>query len=97
MADNQPFQAVANAYRAKMFRAINAIAYHEKIILKLSSMYPLEKVDGRILSHNEQITIFKKIEVYNRKKAQYFGGIVTLNTNFSKFMCMIESGDETCN
>lgn len=75
--DNQPLQAKANAYRAKMFRAINARKYHVKLARKFLRDESYHNEKYRI--HLEAVLKFHKLANYNRSKSIELGRIVLQN------------------
>lgn len=75
--DNQPLQAIANAYRAKMFRAINARKYH----VRLARRFLRKETQNMERYHMHVVLVlqFHMLANYNRSKSIEFGNIVIEN------------------
>ena len=75
--NNQPLQSIANAYRAKMFRAINGRKYHVKLAGVFFKQKPPDMDKYQL--HNDVGIKFNDIANYNRDKSIEFGNKVKEN------------------
>lgn len=77
--NNQPLQSIANAYRAKMFRAINGRNYHLKLAKMFLKQQPPNKEKSQL--HMDVMSRFNELANYNQVKSIKFGNIVKENQN----------------
>lgn len=69
--DNKPAQRLANAARAKMFRAVDAKRHHQKVADYYAEINNIEKLK----IHVDMVEYFNKIANHYQKLSEEYGSL----------------------